>query len=48
MRVFDPLGCIWAEGFDVEDIVAKSYNGLNYLKSITREHTTKAELLWRL
>lgn len=44
MRVLDPLGCIWANTFDVNEAVTKAMDRLAYLKSITRQQTVKSDM----
>lgn len=40
IRVFDPLGCEWYNGTDINCAVTAAMNRLKYLKSITRQSTT--------
>lgn len=44
MRVFDPLGCVWANSSDVTTVVNSAFDRLVYLKSITRQQTTKSDV----
>ena len=37
MKVFDPLGCVWYEGEDINEAVKATINRLNYLSSVTRK-----------
>lgn len=39
MRLFDPLGNLWYEGFDIDSLSEKMFNRLVFLKSITRQGT---------
>lgn len=43
MRLFDPLGNIWYEGFEIDKCCINMINRLILLKKITREATTKSE-----
>lgn len=43
IKVIDPLGCIWADSFDINEATAKAFNRLIYLKNITRQKTIKDE-----
>ena len=40
MMIFDPLGCSWYDGFDIDAAVTAAMNRLSYLNSITRQKTT--------
>lgn len=37
IRVFDPLGCLWYEGFDINAAAGATYKRLKYLASVTRK-----------
>lgn len=37
MKVFDPLGCVWYEGTDIEDAAKAAIDRLMYLMSVTRK-----------
>lgn len=37
IRVFDPLGCLWYEGFDIDAAAEATYKRLSYLASVTRK-----------
>jgi hypothetical protein len=39
MRLFDPLGNLWYEGFDADSLSEKMFNRLVFLKSVTRQRT---------
>lgn len=43
MRVFDPLGNVWFEGYEVKDCVKNLLDRILFLKSITRQNTVKVE-----
>lgn len=43
IKVFDPLGCVWADTTDVEEAVCKAMERLLYLKSITRQQTIQSD-----
>lgn len=43
IRVFDPLGCVWAETTDVAEAVDKAMDRLIYLRSITRQQTIQSD-----
>lgn len=43
IRVFDPLGCVWAETTDVDEAVSKAMDRLIYLRSITRQQTIQSD-----
>lgn len=42
IRVFDPLGCLWYEGFDIAQSVHSAMDRLKYLRSITRQNTIQS------
>lgn len=42
IRVFDPLGCLWYEGFDIAQSVRSAMARLAYLRSITRQNTVQS------
>lgn len=42
IMVFDPLGCAWYNGENIEDAVNAAMDRLYYLASITRQSTTQA------
>lgn len=42
MRIFDPLGCQWYDGTDVNAACKAALDRLKYLKSITRQSTTQS------
>ena len=44
MRLFDPLGNVWYEGFDVKELCDVLENRLLFLKSVTRQSTKKSEI----
>lgn len=37
IRVFDPLGCIWYNGTNIDEAIKATLNRLEYLKSVTRK-----------
>lgn len=37
IRVFDPLGCVWYDGTNINEAIKATLNRLNYLKSVTRK-----------
>lgn len=37
IRVFDPLGCVWYDGTNIDDAIKATLNRLEYLKSVTRK-----------
>ena len=37
MKVFDPLGCVWYEGTDINDAAKAAVDRLMYLSSVTRK-----------
>ena len=37
IRVFDPLGCIWYDGTNINEAIKATLNRLEYLKSVTRK-----------
>lgn len=43
MMVFDPLGCAWYDGFNIDECVTAAMNRLCYLTSITRQKTTQID-----
>lgn len=43
IRVFDPLGCVWAETTDIAEAVDKAMTRLIYLRSITRQQTIQSD-----
>lgn len=43
IRVFDPLGTVWYEGFDIEEATIKAMSRLKYLNSITRQKTYRSD-----
>lgn len=47
MRLFDPLGNIWYEGFEIDKCCINMINRLILLKKITREATTKSEEMYK-
>ncbi len=42
IRVFDPLGVVWYEGFDIAEATSRSMARLKYLNSITRKKSYKS------
>ena len=42
-RVFDPLGCEWYDGTDIQAAINAAFDRLIYLKSITRQSTTQSD-----
>lgn len=44
MRVIDPLGCMWYDGTNLKEAIDSSMNRLSYLRSITRQSTTKSSV----
>lgn len=42
IRVFDPLGCLWYEGFNIAEAVNSTMDRLMYLRSVTRQGTIKS------
>lgn len=44
IRIFDPLGSIWYDGFEIKDAVEASLIRLEKLSSITRRHTISSKL----
>lgn len=43
MRVFDPLGNIWYEGYEIDECLKSVLSRLNDLKKVTREATYRGE-----
>lgn len=43
VNIFDPLGCCWYNGIDLEKAILGAMNRLDYLNSITRQKTTKID-----
>lgn len=43
IKVFDPLGCVWYEGTDINDAVVATVKRLHYLKSVTRKPSVTVE-----
>jgi len=41
LMLFDPLGTLWYEGYDLEECMEKTINRIQFLKSITRQSTIK-------
>ena len=37
IRVFDPLGCVWYDGTNIDEAIKATLNRLEYLKSVTRK-----------
>lgn len=42
IRIFDPLGCEWYDGTDINAACKAAMDRLKYLKSITRQSTTQS------
>lgn len=42
MLLFDPLGTSWYEGYDLDKLVKKMLNRINFIMSTKREHTFKS------
>ena len=43
MKVFDPLGCVWYEGTDINDAAKAAVDRLMYLSSVTRKPSVNTE-----
>lgn len=43
MMIFDPLGCSWYNGFNIDAAVTSAMNRLSYLNAITRQKTTSID-----
>lgn len=43
MLVFDPLGCLWYEGEDIEKVASSLINRLIYLNGVTRKGTIRKD-----
>lgn len=43
MKLFDPLGNVWYEGFDIEKCAKALLDRLKFIKNITRESTVSSE-----
>ena len=43
IRVFDPLGCVWYNGTDIERAVDKTMDRLNYLSTVTRKASVQVD-----
>lgn len=42
LKVFDPLGCIWANTTDIETAASALFDRLMFIRSVTRQNTVKA------
>lgn len=42
LKVFDPLGCVWADTTDIETATSALFDRLIFIRSVTRQTTVKA------
>lgn len=43
IRVFDPLGCVWFNGKDINKAIISTMNRINYLSSVTRKPSVRVD-----
>ncbi len=48
IKVFDPLGSVWYQGFDIKKAVNQTMKRIDYLINLTRVHTFKSDMSYKL